>query len=244
MNDVKEVAGLIRELAKQKGTTVNKMLLSCGLGKSLISDMEAREAYPTVDKLAKISDHLEVTMDYLIKKDGPNPQFTKSERNRAIMGADKANEIRTAVNEYFKELGKRELKPNIDIGLTAERISAIRNNKVHPKHVEFWYMLNVLDPKFKGGMIPDICHQVLGILYEQEQEQGRSLVERFNMLSEDSKSVVQAVISGEENNSEIKNEIGNDELAAEIKTFLESGNKLPMGARRTILSLLHSPQHE
>ena len=97
MDDVKEMVGRIRALTKEKGTTVNKMLVSCGLGKSLISDMEARSSYPTVDKLAKISEHLDVTLDFLLgrtdNKDTAEKLQTQESKLKKPLSDSRAAEV-------------------------------------------------------------------------------------------------------------------------------------------------------
>lgn len=64
--DTKKCAEIIKNLIKSKGLSVNKVLTACSLTKSLIYDMEHRSSMPSADKLAKIADYLNVTMDYLL----------------------------------------------------------------------------------------------------------------------------------------------------------------------------------
>jgi transcriptional regulator with XRE-family HTH domain len=66
MLDTKNCAEMIKKLAKNKGLTINKVLTSCSLTKSLVYDMEHRNSMPSADKLAKIAEYLNVSVDYLL----------------------------------------------------------------------------------------------------------------------------------------------------------------------------------
>lgn len=61
----KDTAERIRAEASRNGGNVNKMLASCGLDKSAISNMELRNKFPTVRNLSVIADYLGVTLHYL-----------------------------------------------------------------------------------------------------------------------------------------------------------------------------------
>jgi transcriptional regulator with XRE-family HTH domain len=59
-------AKIIRTLVARDGVSVNKALLACGLGKSLIVDMERTGGYPSADKLSRLADYFNVSTDYLL----------------------------------------------------------------------------------------------------------------------------------------------------------------------------------
>ncbi|OQB15009.1 MAG: Helix-turn-helix domain protein [Firmicutes bacterium ADurb.Bin193] len=57
---------ITKKTAKDKGTTINQMLIACGLNKSFIYDIEKKGAVPSVENIAKIANHLNVSIDYLL----------------------------------------------------------------------------------------------------------------------------------------------------------------------------------
>ena len=64
--EAQESAERMRALAKKRGVAVSKVLLECGLNKSLMHDVQTRNAYPTADKIAKIASYFDVSVDYLL----------------------------------------------------------------------------------------------------------------------------------------------------------------------------------
>ena len=68
MRNAQEMAEVITLLARKKGVSVNKMVLECGAGKSLIDNMK-RGRDPSASKLKLVADYLGVTVDYLLTKD-------------------------------------------------------------------------------------------------------------------------------------------------------------------------------
>lgn len=68
MQSANDMTKIIRLLAAEKRVSINKMLLDCALGKSLIVDIERTGSYPTADKLQKIADYFDVSIDYLLSR--------------------------------------------------------------------------------------------------------------------------------------------------------------------------------
>ncbi len=71
--DNTQVANRIKELCKLKGSSVSKMLEVCNIRKSLIYDLEKRNASPSIEVIGQIADYLNCSVDYLFgRTDNPN----------------------------------------------------------------------------------------------------------------------------------------------------------------------------
>lgn len=69
----KQVAKTIKELCKQSGITIKSLLEQCGINRNFMYDLEKNNQVPLVDKLEKIADCLDVSVDYLLgRTDNPN----------------------------------------------------------------------------------------------------------------------------------------------------------------------------
>ncbi len=60
-----QIASRIKRLCKEKGITVNTLIHECNVSKSLIYDLEKRNASPSVKTLTKIADYFGCSLDYL-----------------------------------------------------------------------------------------------------------------------------------------------------------------------------------
>jgi transcriptional regulator with XRE-family HTH domain len=58
----------IEILCAVKGTSINAMLNSCGVGRNFMDNLK-KGSIPAVDKLIKIADYFGVTVDYLLGKE-------------------------------------------------------------------------------------------------------------------------------------------------------------------------------
>lgn len=61
-----QIANRIKYMCKLKKTTISQMLLDCEMSKSLIYDMEKREKSPSCDKMLRIANYLDCSVDYLL----------------------------------------------------------------------------------------------------------------------------------------------------------------------------------
>lgn len=86
MSKASECAKRIKELAKSTGISVNKLLIDCKMSKSMIYDMEKRNAMPSADKLQKISDYFHVSMGYLLMGTEPEEETKEDEIDRQLEG--------------------------------------------------------------------------------------------------------------------------------------------------------------
>ena len=66
MHNPQEIADLIEHIAKEQGLTINKLLIKSGLDKNVISRMKSRNQALSAEKLTKIADTLNVSLDYLL----------------------------------------------------------------------------------------------------------------------------------------------------------------------------------
>ncbi len=61
-----QVADKIRELCKKAGITVKELLEQCRINRNFIYDLEKRGQAPSADKLERIADYLDCSVDYLL----------------------------------------------------------------------------------------------------------------------------------------------------------------------------------
>ena len=67
-----QLAGIIKELCKSRGTSVSKMLSECGIRKSLIYDLEKRDWTPSISVAEQIANYFDCSVDYLLgRTDSP-----------------------------------------------------------------------------------------------------------------------------------------------------------------------------
>ena len=73
MYNLSEISNIIKSLAKNKNVTVKQLLNDCNINKGFIYDLEHKNSYPSCDKLSRIADYLDVSVDYLLgRTDKPN----------------------------------------------------------------------------------------------------------------------------------------------------------------------------
>jgi len=67
------MANRIKSICKQKKISISELLSDCELTKSFIYDLERRKTSPSCDKIYKIANRLECSVDYLLGiTDNPN----------------------------------------------------------------------------------------------------------------------------------------------------------------------------
>ncbi len=66
MYNSQDLAYRIKTIAKSKNIPTGTMLKECGVGKNSLSSMQSTGHYPRVDKLIKIADYLDCSIDYLL----------------------------------------------------------------------------------------------------------------------------------------------------------------------------------
>lgn len=72
-------SALIKKLCKAKNVSVKKLLESCQINRNFIYDLEHKEAAPTSDKMERIADYLNCSVDYLLgRTDVPQWEIKKA----------------------------------------------------------------------------------------------------------------------------------------------------------------------
>lgn len=71
-----EISTTIKSIAKQQQITVKKMLEDCQINKGFIYDLEHKKAYPSCDKMSRIADYLDCSVDYLLGRTD-NPEVNR-----------------------------------------------------------------------------------------------------------------------------------------------------------------------
>ena len=71
MRSPQRLAKAIEDLCAEKGVSVNKVLTESGAGERLCQNLK-RGSYPSVDRINKVAEYLDCTIDYLIgRTDNP-----------------------------------------------------------------------------------------------------------------------------------------------------------------------------
>lgn len=78
-----QLAEIIKELCKSRGTSVSKMLSECGIRKSLIYDLEKRDWTPSISVAEQIANYFDCSVDYLLGRTD-SPEITYN--NHALSG--------------------------------------------------------------------------------------------------------------------------------------------------------------
>ena len=95
--DNTQVANRIKELCKLKGSSVSKMLEVCNIRKSLIYDLEKRNAYPSIEVIGQIADYLNCSVDYLLgRTDNPTVSGNNISNFDTTINGTQANIIQGA----------------------------------------------------------------------------------------------------------------------------------------------------
>lgn len=80
MYSSKEISTIIKISAQDKKITVKQLLEKCKINKGFIYDLEHKSTYPSCDKISRIADCLEVSVDYLLGREGER----QSEKDKKI----------------------------------------------------------------------------------------------------------------------------------------------------------------
>ena len=68
-----QIATRIKLICKAKGIPINSLLQKCDITKSFIYDLEKRNTSPSCDKISRIADYLDCSVDYLLgRTDNPD----------------------------------------------------------------------------------------------------------------------------------------------------------------------------
>lgn len=78
MYNPNEISNAIKNSAKNKSITMKQLLEECGINKGFIYDLEHKKSYPSCDKISRIADHLDCSVDYLLGRTD-NPKVNKQD---------------------------------------------------------------------------------------------------------------------------------------------------------------------
>lgn len=68
-----QIAQRIKGICETHGVAISTVLKACNLTKGLIYDLEKRNSFPSCDKISRIADYLNCSVDYLIgRTDNPD----------------------------------------------------------------------------------------------------------------------------------------------------------------------------
>ena len=61
-----QITNTIKKICQEKKITISTLLLNCNITKSFIYDLEKRSTSPSCDKIVRIADYLDCSVDYLL----------------------------------------------------------------------------------------------------------------------------------------------------------------------------------
>ena len=100
-----EIAERIKLCAKQKGVTVKTALQNAGVGEKMVSNMSGKKgSYPQSDKLAKIADFFDCSVDYLLGR-----EETKKAAVLSVESSDTKKEQLIKNYELLNDEGQEDL---------------------------------------------------------------------------------------------------------------------------------------
>lgn len=87
MYNTQEIVTLLEAIASVKKISINKLLQGSGLDKNVIYRMKAQNQMPSVDKIVKIADYLDCSVDYLLgRTDIPdNPNLKSQDKEECLV---------------------------------------------------------------------------------------------------------------------------------------------------------------
>lgn len=76
MYNSNEISTVIKQSAQNKNITIKQMLEDCQINKGFVYDLEHKQTYPSCDKIARIADYLNCSIDFLMGRTD-NPDVNK-----------------------------------------------------------------------------------------------------------------------------------------------------------------------
>lgn len=85
MNNI-ELSNKLKLLCKQRKLPIKSLLESANINRNFIYDLEHKEAAPAADKLERIADQLDCSVDYLLgRTDNPHSHHTPASTTLNIL---------------------------------------------------------------------------------------------------------------------------------------------------------------
>ena len=98
-----QLAGIIKELCKSRGTSVSKMLSECGIRKSLIYDLEKRDWTPSISVAEQIANYFDCSVDYLLgRTDNPTVSGNNISNVKTTITGTQANVIQETDTDLYE----------------------------------------------------------------------------------------------------------------------------------------------
>lgn len=99
---------ILEKTLKEKNITFNKLAKETGIGQSS-TDRWKKGSYPSIDKLVKICDYLNVTSDYLLgRDDNPTPNRTDRLTKQEQELLENYRALDDRAKEFIFEMAARE----------------------------------------------------------------------------------------------------------------------------------------
>lgn len=107
MYNLQLIEDRIMSIASVKNLSKNKLLINAGLNKSIFDNMKKGQI-PSVDKIHKIADYLNVSVDYLLGRT-ENPDLHKTGKViHTSFEANKANILQNVASKKTKEIKRKQ----------------------------------------------------------------------------------------------------------------------------------------
>lgn len=108
-----ELSSKIKTLCRLKKIPVKVLLEECGMNRNTIYDLEHKGAYPSYDKILKIAEYFDISIDYLAGRTD-NPDSHKSSKTFRIpySGEDDTRAVAYGLDNehYIPEDDEDEIK--------------------------------------------------------------------------------------------------------------------------------------
>lgn len=85
----KQTSDIIKNFCKKRNISITQLLNSCNLTKSFIYDLERRNTCPSTDKLERIADYFDCSIDYLIGRTDV-PEVNRGEEDEYVLIASRS----------------------------------------------------------------------------------------------------------------------------------------------------------
>ena len=121
-----QLAGIIKELCKSRGTSVSKMLSECGIRKSLIYDLEKRDWTPSISVAEQIANYFDCSVDYLLgRTDNPNVSGNNIIQSSNVINGNNGSHSPLTVAEPEKENNCKEIEALLEKMPRSKQLRAI-----------------------------------------------------------------------------------------------------------------------
>lgn len=87
------IAMTIKELCKKQDITLKQLLENCNLSKSFIYDLEKRKSSPSCDKITRVADYLQCSVDYLLGRTDDPYIKVKNKKQLSLVSPAEAKSI-------------------------------------------------------------------------------------------------------------------------------------------------------